>query len=69
MSNTNKHYIEEEYATEQSRFFKRDIGFIFLYIFLVKHLADHYRLFNFWVSSCIHSTSSVGFLFSYFNEH
>ncbi|HGO3203544.1 TPA: hypothetical protein ACK0YV_002217, partial [Staphylococcus aureus] len=24
MSNTNKHYIEE-YATEQSRFFKRDI--------------------------------------------
>ncbi|PAJ17100.1 hypothetical protein APW96_11205 [Staphylococcus aureus] len=27
MSNTNKHYIEEEYATEQSRFFKRDIGF------------------------------------------
>lgn len=33
MSNTNKHYIEEEYATEQSRFFKRDIGFIFLYIF------------------------------------
>ncbi len=29
MSNTNKHYIEE-YATEQSRFFKRDIGFIFL---------------------------------------
>ena len=38
MSNTNKHYIEEEYATEQSRFFKRDIGFIFLYIFLVNIL-------------------------------
>ncbi|CDR27661.1 CPBP family lipoprotein N-acylation protein LnsB [Staphylococcus schweitzeri] len=37
MSNTNKHYIEE-YATEQSRFFKRDIGFIFLYIFLVNIL-------------------------------
>ncbi len=33
MSNTNKHYIEEEYATEQSRFFKRDIGFIFLIYF------------------------------------
>ncbi|HGZ9273018.1 TPA: hypothetical protein ACOFO0_002879, partial [Staphylococcus aureus] len=28
MSHTKKHYIEEEYATEQSRFFKRDIGFI-----------------------------------------
>lgn len=38
MSNTNKHYIEEEYATEQSRFFKRDFGFIFLYIFLVNIL-------------------------------
>ncbi|GJF43199.1 CPBP family lipoprotein N-acylation protein LnsB [Staphylococcus argenteus] len=35
MSNTNKHYIDEEYATKQSRFFKRDIGFIFLYIFLI----------------------------------
>lgn len=38
MSNTNKQYIDEEYATEQSRFFKRDIGFIFLYIFLVNIL-------------------------------
>lgn len=37
MSITNKHYIEE-YATEQSKFFKRDIGFIFLYIFLVNIL-------------------------------
>lgn len=35
MSNTNKHYIEEEYATEQSRFFKRDIGFFsFIYFWL-----------------------------------
>lgn len=38
MSNTNKQYLDEEYATEQSRFFKRDIGFIFLYIFLVNIL-------------------------------
>lgn len=37
MSITNKHYIEE-YATEQSKFFKRDIGFIVLYIFLVNIL-------------------------------
>ncbi|MBE5676255.1 hypothetical protein HUZ99_07470 [Staphylococcus sp. SS87] len=37
MSHTNKHYIEE-YATAQSRFFKRDIVFIFLYLFLVNIL-------------------------------
>ncbi len=38
MSNTNKHYIEEGIPLLNNRVFKRDIGFIFLYIFLVNIL-------------------------------
>lgn len=68
MSNTNKHYIEEEYATEQSRFSNVILDlFSFTYFWLTS--CRSLSFFNFWVSSYIHSTSSVGFLFSYFNEH
>lgn len=38
MSNTNKHYIEEEYATEQSRF--------------SNVILDLFSFIYFWLTSC-----------------
>ena len=67
MSNTNKHYIEEEYATEQSRFSNVILIYFPLYI-LVNILPIIIVFLTFGLVAVFTQQAPWGF-FSYFNEH